>query len=196
MRVMEVEKEELEGIIFNPVTPGYWRHFETLFGQNGADGGCWCMWWRLPEKQFEEQTGEVNKAAMKQLIESGEVPGILAFSNKKPIAWCSVGPRELFPALHRYWELDNALDKKTWSIVCFFVEEKFRHRGLMKALIQRAIDYALSQGAEIIEGYPTEPKNELTGFGGFTGIASVYKSFGFIENGRNSRNEILMRYLL
>ena len=65
MRVMEVEKEELEGIIFNPVTPGYWHHFETLFGQNGADGGCWCMWWRLPEKQFEEQTGEVNKAAMK-----------------------------------------------------------------------------------------------------------------------------------
>ena len=40
---METEQEELEKIICNPVTPRHWRNFETLFGQNGADGGCWCM---------------------------------------------------------------------------------------------------------------------------------------------------------
>ncbi|MGC7873269.1 hypothetical protein ACPUYX_17300 [Desulfosporosinus sp. SYSU MS00001] len=38
----------------------------------------------------------------------------------------------------------------------------------MKLLILRAMDYAFSQGAEIIEGYPIEPKDKLVGFEGFT----------------------------
>lgn len=47
---------------------------------------------------------------------------------------------------------------------------------------------------EIIEGYPIEPKDKLVGFEGFTGIMSVYKALGFNENGKNQRNEILIRY--
>ncbi len=35
------------------------------------------MLWRLPRKQFELQKGEGNKLAMKSIVDSGEVPGIL-----------------------------------------------------------------------------------------------------------------------
>ncbi len=191
---MQRNTETVEGLKLCVLTPDHWLDFEKLFGENGA-GGCWCMWWRLPEKKFAEQTGEPNKAAMKQLVESGYVPGILAYDREQPVAWCSVGARESYPALHRYWQLDKGLDKTTWSIVCFFVDEKFRRRGLMKTLIEKAMEYALSQGATIIEGYPIEPDKELTGFRGYTGITSVYKSLGFAEVERNKRQEILMRYV-
>jgi len=36
-----------------PLTPDLWPAFEDLFGENGAVGGCWCMYWRrqgLPQK--------------------------------------------------------------------------------------------------------------------------------------------------
>ncbi|HVJ47625.1 GNAT family N-acetyltransferase [Desulfitobacterium sp.] len=191
---MQREWEAVEGIRFCLLAPDHWSEFEKLFGEHGADGGCWCMWWRLPEKQFEEQTGELNKAAMQELVESGQVPGFLAYKGDEPIAWCSVGPRERYQAIHRYWQLNRDEDKKTWSIVCFYVEEKFRRRGLMKILVEKAMKYAFTQGAKVIEGYPIEPDKKLAGFGGFTGILSVYKSLGFSEIDRNSRNEILMRF--
>jgi hypothetical protein len=40
---------------FHPVTKKRWTDFETLFGERGACGGCWCMLWRLRRKEFESQ---------------------------------------------------------------------------------------------------------------------------------------------
>jgi hypothetical protein len=30
-----------------PLTPDLWLAFEDLFRENGAAGGCWCMYWRI-----------------------------------------------------------------------------------------------------------------------------------------------------
>ena len=35
-------------ITIHPATPDTWRDLETLFGEKGACGGCWCMAWRVP----------------------------------------------------------------------------------------------------------------------------------------------------
>jgi hypothetical protein len=69
---------------FHPLTPGRWRDFETLFGERGACGGCWCMWQRLARSQFNQQKGEKNKKAMRAIVEAGEIPGILAYADGKP----------------------------------------------------------------------------------------------------------------
>ncbi len=86
---------------FHPVTKKRWSDFETLFGEKGACGGCWCMLWRLTRKEFEQQKGEANRQAMKTIVDSGDIPGLLAYSKKQPVAWCSVAPREKFSALER-----------------------------------------------------------------------------------------------
>ena len=44
-------KDQLE---FAAVTSERWDDFEELFGTRGAYGGCWCMWWRLTRKEFED----------------------------------------------------------------------------------------------------------------------------------------------
>jgi len=108
---------------FHPVTPKRWTDFETLFGAKGACGGCWCMLWRLTRKEFEQQKGEANRQAMKTIVESGEIPGLLAYSEKQPVAWCSVAPRENFPALERSRVLKKIDDKPVWSISCFFIHK-------------------------------------------------------------------------
>lgn len=73
-------------LTFHPLIPERWGDFEALFGPKGACAGCWCMWWRLANKDFEACKGEGNRQAMKALVETGTVPGILAYLDGTPAA--------------------------------------------------------------------------------------------------------------
>src|SRR6185436_5677335 len=33
-----------------PLTAGRWSDLERVFGPNGANSGCWCMWFRRPRR--------------------------------------------------------------------------------------------------------------------------------------------------
>ncbi len=66
------------------MTPERWRDLETLFGERGAYSGCWCMWWRLKRSEFNTQKGEKRKRGMKSIVDSGEVPGLLAYAGGEP----------------------------------------------------------------------------------------------------------------
>jgi GNAT superfamily N-acetyltransferase len=194
---MSAELASLPAVAFHPLTPERWHDLEALFGERGAYGGCWCMWWRLTRSQFEKQKGEGNKKALKAIVDSGQIPGLLAYAKGEPIAWCSVGPRETYPALERSRVLKRIDDEPVWSIVCFFVAKPFRRHGLMAQLLRAAVDYAREHGAKIVEGYPVESKGaRLSGFEGFTGVVSVFREAGFVEVLRRSEKRPIMRYLV
>ena len=177
-----------------PLTPELWPDFERLFGERGACGGCWCMWWRLTRSEFDERKGEKNRRAMKRLIESGEVPGLLAYSGGVPVAWCSVAPRESFSALARSRILAPVDERPVWSVVCFFVRRDFRNRGVTVALLRAAVEYVRGRGGMIVEGYPVEPKNGVTApVFAFTGLASAFRRAGFREVARRSPTRPIMR---
>lgn len=72
----------------HPLTSERWPDLEKLFGAHGAYGGCWCMWWRLTRAQFQKNTGEGNRQALKAIVDSGHVPGLLAYDGGEPVAWC------------------------------------------------------------------------------------------------------------
>ncbi|MDP1779856.1 MAG: GNAT family N-acetyltransferase, partial [Anaerolineales bacterium] len=60
---------------FHPLTRKLWRDFELLFGNNGACGGCWCMYWKLRGKEFSENTGDNARQMQKSIVDSKIVPG-------------------------------------------------------------------------------------------------------------------------
>jgi GNAT superfamily N-acetyltransferase len=190
------EAGSLPALEFHPVTPERWPHLEALFGEQGAHGGCWCMWWRLKRSEFARQTGEQNKRGLRAIVDSGEVPGLLAYVEGEPIAWCSLGPRERFTGLERSRKLKRVDDKAVWSIVCFFVAKPFRGRGLMERFLKAAVDYARERGAKIVEGYPIEPTGRLSGYSGYTGLVSSFRKAGFVEVLRRSERQPIMRYSL
>ena len=153
------------------------------------------MWWRLKRSEFARQAGQTNKKMMKMIVRSGEVPGLLAYADSSPIGWCSVAPRESYPVLERSWTLERIDDKPVWSVVCFFVGRPFRSKGLMSSLLEAAVQYAKVHGAEIVEGYPVEPKGtRMSGSEGFTGVTSVFRRAGFVEVARRSQTRPIMRY--
>jgi hypothetical protein len=47
------EKVEFLSLEFHPLTTELWNDLEKLFGQNGACGGYWSMWWRLTQSEFK-----------------------------------------------------------------------------------------------------------------------------------------------
>jgi GNAT superfamily N-acetyltransferase len=187
---------ETPNLRFHPVTPARWRDLETLFGPDGADGGCWCMWFRLRRRDFDHNSGEQNKQAMRGIIESGEVPGLLAYAEGEPVGWVSLGPREKFPHLEHSRTLNRVDEQPVWSVICFVVDQRFRRQGLMTKLLSAAIDYAQEHGARIVEAYPVEPKRGLTGYSGYTGIASTFRRAGFVEVLRRSQDRPIMRYFI
>jgi GNAT superfamily N-acetyltransferase len=179
---------------FHPVAAERWGDLERLFGEHGASGGCWCMWWRLTRTQFAQQRGQKNKEALKRIVDSGEVPGLLAYADGEPIAWCSVGPRETFPALERSRTLKRIDDQPVWSVVCFYVAKRFRRKGVMVPLLTAALQYAREHGAKIVEGYPVEPTKPLSGDSGYTGVVSAFRKAGFVEVIRRSETRPIMRH--
>lgn len=180
---------------FKTLTPQTWDDFTDLFGKNGAYSGCWCMWWRMPRKQFEANQGENNKQSMKQIVDSGEIPGIMAYYGDVPVGWCSVAPRENFASLERSRVLQRLDDKAVWSIVCFFIRKGFKGNNISLHLIRAALDYAASQGAKIVEAYPTAVREKkLHVVSSFMGLPKIFEQAGFKTCKQASEAKLIMRY--
>jgi GNAT superfamily N-acetyltransferase len=184
-------------LVFHPVTPDRWPDLERLFGPRGAYSGCWCMFWRLRRSEFDRSSADERRAGQKGLVDSGQIPGILAYAGDEPIAWVSLGPRETFPPLERSRTLVRVDEQPVWSIVCFFVAKPHRRQGLMVKLLRGAVAYAASQGAQMVEGYPVDPPaggRISGGTGGYMGLASTFHKAGFVKVARPSAKRAIMRY--
>ena len=182
---------------FYPLAIDRWRGFEELFGAHGAYSGCWCMWWRITRKQFDQQSGEGNRLAMKAIVTSGEVPGILAYHSKKAVGWCSIAPRNHYPSLNRSPVLKKLDDKPVWSIVCFYVAKAYRNSSMTRHLIKAAVEHAQRQAAEIVEAYPTKPRGKkLAPVSSFMGIPKVFEALGFVTCKHPSAAKVIMRYTI
>jgi GNAT superfamily N-acetyltransferase len=192
-RAMKIEKTtKLE---FKPLTRDIWNDFEKLFGKNGAFCGCWCMYWRLTNKEFKLNQGETNKLLFKEIINSGEKPGILAYVDGVPAGWIAISLREKLPTLEKSKQLKRIDEKPVWSIACFYVGRSFRKIGLMQHLIKAAINFAKENGATIVEGYPVEKNKKHAPISIYLGIKSVFVREGF-EEAENRNGRFIMRYYI
>lgn len=179
-----------------PVTKQNWNLFVKLFGEKGACGNCWCMYYRLSKADFEAgKVQEGNKQTLKEIIWAGNPVGLLGLFAGQPIAWCAFAPREDFLKLEKsrvHKRIDN---EKVWSIPCFYIDKNFRRSGVSVLLLKGAINYAKKVGIKIIEAYPTIPAQERLP-DSFVWIG-LYKSFeraGFEIVDRTSKNRPMVRY--
>ena len=188
---------EINTIRVAPVTPEYWDRFVSLFGENGACGGCWCMYWRSSAADFKAGKGDGNRERMRKLVTSGKIPGLLAYDGEKAVGWISVGPRDEFDYLSRSRILRSVDDQPVWSISCLYIHKDYRRRGLSSRLIRAAVEFAKRSGAHIVEGYPTDtgPSKSADAFV-WTGLTPAYIKEGFEEAARRSDKRPIMRKII
>jgi GNAT superfamily N-acetyltransferase len=190
------ENREAEvAIAVYPLTAERWDDLTRLFGASGAQGGCWCMWWRLPGTEFGAGAGRKNREAFQAIVESGREPGLLAYAGDRPVGWVAVAPGEEFLARRlrsRYWKpVDEA---PVWSINCFFIARDQRGAGLARLLLEAAVAYAAAHGARIVEAYPKDlggaPANDTAVYMGTIGM---FRDAGFTEVARRHPTYAIMR---
>ena len=184
-------------ITYKSLTSNSWQDFANLFGERGACGGCWCMYCRLRNKDYETSKGAGNKRAMKKLVKDGNQIGLIMYVDDVPAGWCSVAPREDFVRMETSRILKPVDDKPVWSIVCFFIHKDYRKKGYSVKLLKEVTGYCKKRGVQIVEGYPVEPKKgEMAPAFAWTGIAAAFRKAGFTEVARRSETRPIMRCVL
>lgn len=160
-----------------------WPRIVGLFGEKGACGGCWCMWPRVPRggKLWEQAKGRRNRESFRRLVEAGRVHAVMAFAGREPIGWCSFGPRNTFPRLETVRALKREWTEGTWSIVCFYIDPRWRRRGVGTLLLEAATAAAFAAGAAEIEGYPVVPKGAapIPAAFAWTGVPVQFEAAGY-----------------
>jgi GNAT superfamily N-acetyltransferase len=191
-----VDQEFLNGLTFEPLTKANWQKFEQLFGEKGACGNCWCMYYRLSKSEFNEgKIDNGNKDKMKDLVWENKPTGILVLYEARAIAWCALAPREDFSKLSRSRVHKPIDDKPVWSIPCFFVHKDFRRCGISVEMLKALISYAKKEKIEILEAYPTIPTTEkLPDSFAWIGLYNSFKQAGFTIVDHTSRNRPMVRY--
>ena len=174
---------------FHPVTAERWSDLADFFQQNGNPNYCWCMRWRLKSSDFAADDAAGRRSKLEELVREKTPVGVLAYHEGKAVGWCSVAPRESYIALERSRVLPRLDPQPVWSVACFFIDRNFRQQGLASQLLTAAVEYAWSQGATIIEGYPVEPDKSYR----FMGSPAVFERVGFEEAGTGKNGRIIVR---
>ena len=192
------ESDFKDSLTFEPLTRKNWGQFIELFGNKGACGNCWCMYYRLSKSDFREgKTEDGNKNSMKESVWENKPTGFLGIYDGQPIAWCAFAPREDFIKLEKsrvHKRIDN---ESVWSIPCFFIDKNFRKHGVSTALLKGVINYARENGIKIIEAYPTIPTQEkLPDSFAWIGLYKSFERAGFEIVDRTSKNRPMVRYYL
>jgi GNAT superfamily N-acetyltransferase len=140
-----------------------------------ARGACWCMSYR--EGTLDTPARE---AGMRRLCAEPPGPGVLAYLDGEIAGWCSVAPRASHRRLMNSRTIPHVDDRPVWSIVCFVVRTGFRRRGVARALLDGALDFARDNGGEVIEGYPVDTGGDRIGTGAaYTGTTDLFEAAGF-----------------
>ena len=188
----------LNQLTIEPVTKSTWVRFVELFGEKGACGNCWCMYYRLANKDFQAgKINEGNKKAMKEIVWKDKPVGLLGILGGQPVAWCAFAPREDFIRLEKSRVHKRIDDKKVWSIPCIFIHKSFRRSGVTVKLLKGAIRYAGENGIKVLEAYPVIPsQGNLPDSFAWYGILKSFERAGFEIVDRTSKNRPMVRYYI
>lgn len=188
----------VDGYIIEPLTPDRFGDLVTVLGKGGI-GGCWCMYWTTPTTTVwgEGTKGgstAPNRTVFREIVESGPPPGLLAYADGEPIAWCRVVPRNSLPGLVNSRHFKTDLDiEGVWSLACFVVRRANRGQGLTEVLTRAAMEHVREQGGGILEAYPWDTDEKKSAATVYTGLASTFHRLGFEVVQRNAPHKPMMR---
>jgi GNAT superfamily N-acetyltransferase len=171
-------------LVIRPLTSERFADLAELFA-TGDPRWCWCMYFRRRGMDWSNASHENNRADLERLAAvgasgDGPAPGLVATRDGRAIGWVSVGPRADYDRLGASKLLAPIDDRPVWSIVCFVVAARERRRGVARALLAAAIEYAREHGADTLEAYPLhEGRGRVPSSSAYVGTQSMFERAGF-----------------
>jgi GNAT superfamily N-acetyltransferase len=191
-----------------PANEASWEDIQAVFGRRGAAATCQCQRYKLrPREAFAKFPVEERAHRLRMQTECGHpesetTSGLIAFLDGEPVGWCAVEPRTAYEGLVRNnrvpWEGrdEDKTDDSVWAVTCIFTRTGFRRRGISRALVRAAVDFARDRGARALEGYPmlTVPGQKITLLEELNvGSRSVFAAAGFAQVSHPTKRRVVMR---
>jgi ribosomal protein S18 acetylase RimI-like enzyme len=174
---MDIEIKSLEPNLIND----FLYFFDNIAFQDNPDwASCYCHFYHFygTNKEWIKTTGEENRNASINLIQSGKMTGYLAYFDNKPVGWCNANLKENFQKVLLLKELKTDFDGKLASIVCFIISHLYRRKGIARKLLQYVCKDLKDKGIDCIEAYPRK-NDKLSDAHLYHGPLSLYKSEDF-----------------
>jgi GNAT superfamily N-acetyltransferase len=139
---------------------------------------CWCLSYRIPSKENVSLRGPARGKKVAALMEHGP-PGVLAYDGDEVVGWAAVAPRaETTFARNR--RIPHVDDIDVWSVWCIRVRPGYRGKGISHSLLAGAIEFARSNGAPAIEGYPVDNRGKKVDLTmAYVGTRALFEKAGF-----------------
>ena len=139
---------------------------------------CWCLSYRIPSKENASLRGPARGEKVAELLEQGPI-GVLAYDGDDVVGWAAVAPRAE-TAFARSRTIPDVADGAVWSAWCIRVRPGHRGKGISHALLAEAVEFARSQGAPAIEGYPVDNRAEKVDLTmAYVGTRGLFEKAGF-----------------
>lgn len=139
---------------------------------------CWCLSYRIPSRENLALRGPERANKVAELMAQGPI-GVLAYDGDEVVGWAAVA-RRVDTSFARNRKIPKIDDLDVWSVWCIRVRPGFRGRGISHALLADAVDFARSQGAPAIEGYPVDNRGEKVDLTmAYVGTRAMFEKAGF-----------------
>ena len=170
------------GIDIEPATRARFDDVATVLGpKTPASNVCWCLRHRLDSRTNRELVGPARREYVRELTGRPVAPGVLAYDGGEVVGWAAVAPRAQLP-FERSRKIPHVDDLPVWSVWCIRVRPGHRGRGISHALLRGAVDYAASNGAPAVEGYPADNGDRrVDPTMAFVGTRSLFEQAGFTK---------------
>jgi len=134
-----------------------WADFADLVSRhNGVWGGCWCMGFHT-EGVGRGRTPQMNRDDKERRVREGRAHAALVFDGAECVGWCQYGSTDELPRIksRRAYEA-VASAPPDWRITCFFVDKRYRGRGVAAAALAGTVDEIARRGGGRVESYPED----------------------------------------
>lgn len=133
-----------------------WPAYASLIERhNGVWGGCWCM--AFHEGTPEEANTFVCKRDRKlRRVRDGSAHAAVVFDGEVAVGWCQYGrapeirPQNKFKRKY----LPGVEREPDWRIMCFFVDRKYRGKGVSSMALDGVMEAIAKEGGGLVEAYP------------------------------------------
>lgn len=192
--------DSIGAITVHDVTPDrladYQMYFDKVaFRDNPAWQSCYCMETHRTQsdEEWAARTAEDNRRDMSRMIEEGQVTGLLAYVDGKPVGWCNYGETtHLNGVMHRFG-LNAGEQQGVGSLACFNISAPYRKHGVASALLVAALERLRAKGVKVVEAYPS--RNQDSPQANYRGPLQMFLRAGF-EPYRETERHIIVRKTL
>jgi GNAT superfamily N-acetyltransferase len=162
--------------------PETWDAFADLAERHhGVWNGCWCTWFH-PACAERGQTAEGNRALKERWVREGLAHAALVFDGDVAVGWCEFGTPEELPRINHRKEYEAGVDQPPdYRLTCFFVDRRYRRRGVSAVALRGALDLIASAGGGVVEAYPQDTAGaKVTASFLYNGTRSLFEQAGFV----------------